>query len=172
LPATATSAVVLAGSCSEATRAQISNAVSDGMPAFHLDVEQLAKNGDHLKEATTWAMSQTQTPIVYASSAPDRIADIHQKLGQHKAGQLVEDALSQIAVSLRDDGVRRFVVAGGETSGAVVSALNIKALQIGPQIAPGVPWTASLDEDPIALALKSGNFGGARFFSDALGALK
>ena len=65
-------------------------------------------------------------------------------------------------------GVRRLVVAGGETSGAVVQALGIEALAIGPQIDPGVPWTASLGDPAIALALKSGNFGAEDFFEKAL----
>jgi 3-dehydrotetronate 4-kinase len=68
--------------------------------------------------------------------------------------------------------VRKFVVAGGETSGAVVNALGVEALRIGPQIDPGVPWTASIGERPIALALKSGNFGTVDFFSKALAMLE
>ena len=85
---------------------------------------------------------------------------------------MIEDAIAAIATGLARAGVRRFVVAGGETSGAVVSALGVRALEIGPQISPGVPATLSYGEPRYALALKSGNFGGTDFFSEALEALK
>jgi uncharacterized protein YgbK (DUF1537 family) len=92
-----------------------------------------------------------------------------------RAGQLVEDALAAIARRLREAGVRKFVVAGGETSGAVVQALEVRMLRIGAQIDPGVPATASVpshpDEAPLALALKSGNFGAVDFFDKALARL-
>ena len=68
-------------------------------------------------------------------------------------------------------GARKLIVAGGETAGAVVSGLGVKMLRIGPQIDPGVPWTLSGGEPPIALALKSGNFGSTDFFTKALGML-
>jgi len=84
---------------------------------------------------------------------------------------MVEHALGLIARSLRDRGVRRFVVAGGETSGAVVQSLDVKGLRIGAPIAPGVPATVSTGNSPLALALKSGNFGEADFFKKALLAL-
>jgi uncharacterized protein YgbK (DUF1537 family) len=82
---------------------------------------------------------------------------------------MVEEILSGLARELFDAGVRRFVVAGGETSGAVTQALGVRALQIGAEIAPGVPWTYGVVEgEPVALALKSGNFGAETFFTDAL----
>jgi uncharacterized protein YgbK (DUF1537 family) len=88
-------------------------------------------------------------------------------LGRERAGAMVEKALSDIAKDLVARGARRLVVAGGETSGAVVTALGITGLRVGAEIDPGVPWTTSLDEKPIALALKSGNFGGDDFFLKA-----
>ena len=109
--------------------------------------------------------------LVYATSAPEQVARVQQTLGVERAGKLVEDALGRIARTLYADGVRRFVVAGGETSGAVVQALDVRALRIGPQIDPGVPWTATIDSDPLALALKSGNFGTVDFFEKALAQL-
>jgi uncharacterized protein YgbK (DUF1537 family) len=89
---------------------------------------------------------------------------VQERLGREEAGSLVERALAAIARGLVERGVRRLVVAGGETAGAVVQALGVRGLRIGPQIDPGVPWTTSLGEPPIALALKSGNFGAADFF--------
>ena len=93
---------------------------------------------------------------------------MHSQLGAVRAGKLVEKALGEIAQALRQGGVRRFVVAGGETSGAVVTALGVHLLQIGAQIDPGVPATLSNTAEPLALALKSGNFGGRDFFDKAL----
>ncbi|HZX68750.1 MAG TPA: nucleotide-binding domain containing protein, partial [Candidatus Elarobacter sp.] len=99
---------------------------------------------------------------------PPRVEENQRAYGVAEAGARVEGALATIARGLRDRGVTRFVIAGGETSGAVVAGLGIDALRIGPQIAPGVPWTATMDARPVALALKSGNFGGADFFVRAL----
>ena len=104
----------------------------------------------------------------YATSTPDDVKAVQQQLGVEHAGELVENALGAIAQALRESGVRRFVVAGGETSGAVVKALGVQLLQIGAQIDPGVPATVSNTAEPLALALKSGNFGGRDFFDKAL----
>ena len=94
-------------------------------------------------------------------------------LGRDKAGEIVETALARLAICARDRGARRFVVAGGETSGAVTTALGVTRLDIGREIAPGVPWTfCESDGHPLALTLKSGNFGRETFFSDALSSLK
>jgi 3-dehydrotetronate 4-kinase len=97
---------------------------------------------------------------------------VQRELGIEYAGALVEQALAGIGQALVGAGVRRLIVAGGETAGAVVGALGIRMLRIGPQIDPGVPWTESLDDKPIALALKSGNFGGPDFFTKALAQLE
>ncbi len=93
-------------------------------------------------------------------------------LGRERAGQLIENAMGEIAKGLVGMGVRRLVVAGGETAGAVVTALGVTGLRIGAEIDPGVPWTASLGDPPLALALKSGNFGTDDFFLKAFGKLE
>ena len=93
------------------------------------------------------------------------------KLGRDEAGAMVEDALGKIAIGLVNQGVRQLIVAGGETSGAVVNALEIRALRIGPEIDPGVPWTETLGATKLALALKSGNFGTEDFFVKSFGML-
>ena len=109
--------------------------------------------------------------LIYATAQPDQVKAVQAELGVARAGELVEHALAGIAAGLKARGTRRFVVAGGETSGAVVQALGVQALRIGKQIAPGVPATITLDAQPLALALKSGNFGGENFFDEALRAL-
>ena len=106
--------------------------------------------------------------LVYASGTPDEVSAVQARLGRERAGSLVEAALSSIAQGLVAAGARRLVVAGGETSGAVVQALGVKGLAIGPMIDPGVPATVSIGRDPpLALALKSGNFGGPDFLTRA-----
>lgn len=163
---------ILAGSCSEATREQLRHWLQQGKPAFQLDVPQLAHNPDYLTTLHQWAQQHaTQTPLVYASASPDIVAHNQNTLGQATAGILVEEALAAVAQTLHHTGVRRFVVAGGETSSAVVTALQVEALRIGEQIAPGVPWTVSTGDRPLAFALKSGNFGGPNFFAEALALL-
>ena len=109
--------------------------------------------------------------LIYATSPPQDVKAVQRTLGVEQASLLVEEALAQIAKGLVVAGVRRLIVAGGETSGAVIARLGIGSLRIGPQIDPGVPWTESIDPEPIALALKSGNFGSVDFFSKALAQL-
>jgi uncharacterized protein YgbK (DUF1537 family) len=99
------------------------------------------------------------------------VAELQRSFGREKAGTMVEEAMAAIGQGLYREGVRRFVLAGGETAGAVVNALKVRGLKIGPTIDPGVPWTASLDETPLALALKSGNFGAVDFFTKAISKL-
>src|SRR6201999_4485022 len=110
--------------------------------------------------------------LIYASAPPEQVAAVQAKLGREHAGALIEDTLAKIAQGLIAAGVRRLVVAGGETSGAVVQGLGVKALRIGPQIDPGVPATLAIGKPQLALALKSGNFGGEDFFMKALDHLK
>jgi uncharacterized protein YgbK (DUF1537 family) len=106
--------------------------------------------------------------LIYASAPPETVNAVQARLGVQDAGDLVERALSQIATGLLEQGVRTFVVAGGETSGAVVKALGVETLRIGASITPGVPWTLGEGRTPVVLALKSGNFGDPDFFAQAL----
>jgi len=169
LPAIAGPAAVLSGSCSVATRAQIAH-VRDRWPTFDLNEGSWDDPRRRAADALAWSdRALGERPIlIVASAEPPRVEENQRAYGVAEAGARVEGALATIARGLRDRGVTRFVVAGGETSGAVVAGLGIDALRIGPQIAPGVPWTATMDARPVALALKSGNFGGADFFVRAL----
>ncbi len=162
-------AAVLAGSCSVATRNQLAH-VAEKWPAYAIEPGRLA-NGERIAdEALSWAsrLEAGTPPVIYSSAAPEDVARAQQAIGRDRAGALVEEAMAKIAVGLVAQGVRRFVVAGGETSGAVVSALGVRALRIGPEIDPGVPWTEATGEPTLALALKSGNFGDEDFFTRAL----
>ena len=143
-------------------------------PAFGVDPLRLAAGEDLVKEALAWAapLLQQGPVLFYATAAPEDVQAVQVQLGVERAGHLVEQALAAIAQGLVKLGVRKLIVAGGETSGAVVNALAVKGLIIGPQIDPGVPWTASLGDAPLALALKSGNFGTPDFFLKAWDALR
>lgn len=160
--------VVLAGSASVATNGQVAVWLQAGRPALRINPLELADGKPVVEQAIAFARDAGQTVLIYATSTPDEVKAVQQKLGVERSGAMVEEALGQIAKGLLDAGVRRFVVAGGETSGAVVQALGVQLLKIGAQIDPGVPATVSDGEQPLALALKSGNFGAPDFFAKAL----
>ncbi|MFN7752123.1 MAG: 3-oxo-tetronate kinase [Pseudomonadota bacterium] len=170
LPAIDGYAAVIAGSCSAATRAQVAH-MSRTHAAFAVDPFAALQGVDVVGAALAWARSRLSgTPLlIHATASPERVEALQERLGREPAGALVESLLSGIAEGLVDAGVRRLVVAGGETSGAVVRELGVRALEIGEEIDPGVPWTASLGDRPLALALKSGNFGAEDFFTRAFG---
>jgi 3-dehydrotetronate 4-kinase len=177
LPAAQGLQAIVSGSCSVATNAQVASFKSAGGHAFHVDALQLMAGIDVAALALEWAKDQlAKSPaapvLVYATSTPEQVKAVQAQLGVEKSGELIESTLSAIAKGLVDLGVRQLVVAGGETSGACVQALGITQLRIGPQIAPGVPWTyAATPAGDLHLALKSGNFGSADFFSEAFAKL-
>ncbi|PRE59954.1 3-oxo-tetronate kinase [Burkholderia multivorans] len=171
LPRVDGTSTVLAGSASKATNAQVA-AWRATRPSFRIDPLAAARGEPVVEQALAFARSHLPEPVlIYATATPDEVKDVQQALGVEAAGELVERTLAAIAHGLRALGVRKFVVAGGETSGAVVQALGVKSLQIGAQIDPGVPATATIDTEPLGLALKSGNFGAVNFFDKALRAL-
>jgi 3-dehydrotetronate 4-kinase len=169
LPALAGHAAVIAGSCSRATLAQVGMA-REVVPVLQLDPIAQPDTAHMVVNAREWMADKLgATPIVIAASAPpDEVTALQQMLGRDAAGTLIEQTLALIAEELVARGVRRLVVAGGETAGAVVSRLGVRRLRIGGEIDPGVPWTyAEGGETPLLLALKSGNFGARDFFIKA-----
>ena len=174
LPAATGHAVVLSGSCSEATRGQVATAAANGWPLFTLDPLALTGGRALAEQAIEWASSLMESgPVIISASAPpDEVKRVQEKLGKERAGELIETAMGAIARGVGRAGARRLIVAGGETAGAVVGALGLTALRIGPQIEPGIPWTFSDTGPPLHLALKSGNFGSPDFFARALAMLE
>ncbi|HUX23686.1 MAG TPA: 3-oxo-tetronate kinase [Burkholderiales bacterium] len=166
-------AAVISGSCSQATNEQVAHWVESGRAAIRIDPFDIAGGADVAARALQQAASllASQPVLFYATAAPQEVKAVQARLGVAEAGALVERALADIARGLIAHGVTRLVVAGGETAGAVVQALGIEALKIGPQIDPGVPWTATQGAQPILLALKSGNFGSRDFFAKSLAML-
>ncbi len=161
-------AAVVAGSCSRATLGQIGLA-RDHVPVLELDALATPDAAALTAQALDWVAGKlaADRPVVIAASAPpEKVAALQAKLGRDAAGALIETAMAAIAEGIVARGVGRLVVAGGETSGAVVQRLGVTALRIGPEIDPGVPWTFA-EPRGLHLALKSGNFGARDFFLKA-----
>lgn len=170
----ATMTVILAGSCSVATRNQIGAFADSGGPVLPLDVLTSARDGDSFKrvveEAVAWCQEHAHYPAsLIASAESDEAVSIpSRELGTKSAALLTESLFAAIAHELVSLGVRRLIVAGGETSGAVINSLKIDAVKIGREIALGVPWVHSVRPPYLSLVLKSGNFGDKNFFQDAI----
>lgn len=161
----------LAGSCSQATLAQIAEA-EKSMPVLRLGPDKILSGGSEIERALDWARGYLgEKPILIASSStPDEVAAVQKKHGRDAAGHAIEQAMATISERLVDAGIRRLVIAGGETSGAVVDRLGIPGFLVGAEIAPGVPVLRAVgwQRGEAVLALKSGNFGGVDFFNDAI----
>jgi 3-dehydrotetronate 4-kinase len=168
-------AACLAGSCSQATLSQIANA-ERVMAVLHLDPERVVAGREEVGRALAWAKERLkQGPLLIASSStPDQVQALQARHGREAAGHAIEQAMADLADGLVQAGVRRLVVAGGETSGAVVDRLQIPGFLVGAEIAAGVPVLRAVGTkgSEMLLALKSGNFGGPEFFSDALGLMR
>ncbi|MFF5251004.1 3-oxo-tetronate kinase [Streptomyces leeuwenhoekii] len=166
-------AAVLAGSCSARTLEQIAQFYAAGLPSLHLDVLAAASGRDVTGEALAWYDDQdADLPVlIYASASPEELAAVQAQLGVAEAAAQVEELLGALASHLVERGVRRLLVAGGETSGAVTTALGVRAVLVGEEADPGVPWTyATTKTGDLALMLKSGNFGAPDLFVRALAA--
>ena len=161
-------AAILAGSCSQATRAQVAAFVRTGR-VLHADLTHVVHDEQYVERVADWCLAQPQTPLVATSAAPDDVAAATATFGAPVAGA-IERFFGRLAAALFARGVRRFVVAGGETSGAVVAALGVRQFAVGGEIDPGVPVLSTDAPRPMALALKSGNFGATDFFQRAVAA--
>jgi uncharacterized protein YgbK (DUF1537 family) len=154
---------ILAGSCSVATNAQVRNFVRNGGEAYALQPAHLAADLEmQIAEVLAWADACWRTEaglplLVYSTAEPEKVNPAH--------APVIEQAMAALARAFVKRGVGSLVVAGGETAGICVQALDIKQIQIGPQIDPGVPWCYA--GDGLHIALKSGNFGSPDFFSKA-----
>jgi 3-dehydrotetronate 4-kinase len=162
---------ILAGSCSRMTLRQIEHAKASSRYR-QVSVRDLARDSaGAIQDALSWASEsrEEKKPLLFfTSETAGEIAKNQSALGSENAGGLCEQALAEIAFRLVENGVRQLIVAGGETSGAVVKRLGLNQLSIGPEIDPGVPWTlATGGGKQLALALKSGNFGTEDFFTKA-----
>lgn len=171
-PQPAKAAIIFSGSCSQMTNSQVTEWKASN-PSYQLKPSEL--NAETIEQCLNWidSLDANQVGLVYATDTPEAVKASQAQLGVAAAGELVEQAMATLAQQAYIRGVRRFVVAGGETSGAVTQALGVREVLIGKEICPGVPWVYSgSSKDPVALALKSGNFGSPTFFKDALSLLE
>ena len=173
---------IISGSCSAATNAQVLEFIHSGGASFALDPVQLASSYDAQIEKTLswadscWIVNSALPLLVYSTAEPGAVQSSHAALGVARSGGIVEHALSAVARGLVARGVGQLVVAGGETAGVCVRALDVQQMQIGPQIDPGVPWcyatSTGNDASGLHMALKSGNFGLQDFFIRAFALLE
>ena len=177
LPPARGAQAVVSGSCSVATNAQVLHFKQSGRPSLAIDPLAIAAGEDVAAQALAWAepLLASGPVLFYATAEPSAVRSMQEKPGVARACEMVEHTLSRIAAGLVQRGVRQLLVAGGETSGAVVQALGVQRMAIGPQIDPGVPWT-SVDTplcpgEQVHVALKSGNFGSTDFFTKAFAQL-
>ncbi len=173
LPPSKGYSAVVAGSCSQTALAQIDH-VKDQYPSFFIDAMKLGGKRDIVKEAIDWAkpLLADGPVLIYSSAEADVVKKVQRKHSIAKSSALVENCLAKISKELVRAGVGRLIVVGGITASESMKALNIRSLQIGNKICPGVPWTATVDDPPLHLALKAGHFGEEDFFTRAFQVLK
>lgn len=155
-------AAVLAGSCSTATRGQVAR---HSGPRMEIRAEALMADEVSARDAAQWALAQQGLPLLYSSAEPEVVRAATDRFGRDVVAARVEEFFAETARALVAGGITRLITAGGETSGAVIEALAPDALEIGPEIAPGVPCLRAGPD--LVVALKSGNFGGPDFFAQA-----
>ena len=178
LPAATGFRAVVSGSCSQATNRQVRAFIEAGGAAFRMNPAQIAGGVDVTTQALAWAapLLSERPVLIYSTADSHAVKSVQEQLGVQRTGAMLESALAAVARGLVELGVRQLVVAGGETAGACVRALNVTQMKIGPQIDPGVPWcharTQSTPAVELHLALKSGNFGADDFFSKAFSVLR
>ncbi|CCV15992.1 3-oxo-tetronate kinase [Mesorhizobium sp. STM 4661] len=160
-------AVVLCGSCSKASQAQVAT-YRAAHPGLALDPATLMDGSMTVDQAVDWFWQQKQVPIIYSTADAGAVSGAQARYGRAEVAETIELFFATLVRRLVDGGVRRVVVGGGETSGAVVEALGVSSLQIGEEIDPGVPALLADRGGPLGLALKSGNFGANDFFEKAV----
>ncbi|MCB2109527.1 MAG: four-carbon acid sugar kinase family protein [Defluviimonas sp.] len=159
-------ALALSGSCSQATRGQVARHVADGGAARRIEIDAVMSGQLAVGELLDWALAADGLPLLYTSADPDEVRRTQARYGGAASAEAIEGIFARIAAEAVRRGVGRLISAGGETSGAVTQALGARALEIGPEIDPGVP-ALRLAGRPVTLALKSGNFGAEDFFAKA-----
>lgn len=156
--------VVLSGSCSNATRAQVA-LHSKSNPSYEIDARDVINGSLHPQTVADWLIEAEGIPLAFSSADPAVVADIQEHFGRDKSAAALEAFFAEVSRQLVAGGIRKILTAGGETSGAIVEGLQLTTLEIGPEIDPGVP--ALRASDTLVIALKSGNFGAPDYFEKA-----
>lgn len=158
--------LALSGSCSSTTLSQVQHHVQEGGSHMAIDIAELLSGKITAQEVVDWAQSQTSLPLVSTSDTPENVKALQEANGAEHVANTIEQFFGQVAVRALESNFQSLICAGGETSGAIVQALNLEALEIGPMIDPGVP-ALRISGKPVTIALKSGNFGAINFFEKA-----
>jgi uncharacterized protein YgbK (DUF1537 family) len=161
-------ALAMSGSCSTATRGQVAYH-RERYDTYELHAEAIISGQISPDHVLNWALAAGALPLIYSSADPDVVVAVQERFGRDASAAAIEGFFSELAQLAVQHGFTRIITAGGETSGAVVEALNLESLEIGPEIDPGVP--ALRAGENLAVALKSGNFGAEDFFEKAAGVL-
>ena len=132
---------------------------------YEIDVSAVMRDEVIVNELVGWLLAQNGVPMLYSSASPKLVKAVQAEFGANAVANKLDRLFGELSVALVDAGIERLIVAGGETSGAVVEALALNILSIGPEIDPGVP--AMRAGKTLTLALKSGNFGADDFFQKA-----
>lgn len=163
---------VLSGSCSTASNAQVAHHLQSH-PGLKISTTELMEEKLGVRDALSFVQAHLhQDPIVYSTADPESVAQAQARFGREAVASRIEHFFAELSRQLVATGIRRLVVGGGETSGAVVTALELESLRVGPEIDPGVPALACEQPTPLRLALKSGNFGTTDFYDKALRTLQ
>lgn len=174
IPEQTANAVILSGSCSEQANLQVATWQKQGGATYFLDPEQVMRTSTVVDDVLAWIRSHLndEPVLVYATSPAEKVKALHHHFSSQELGHRIEQTFVDIARAVTEHDTQTLIVAGGETSGAVVAGLDLTVLTVGPSIAPGVPWMFRYGEQPLSIALKSGNFGSADFYQEALQYLK
>jgi uncharacterized protein YgbK (DUF1537 family) len=165
--------VVLSGSCAERTLEQLAD-FEQSHPVLRIDLMSIESADAAVAAALQWALPRLEAgPVgMSTSAAPEAVLAAQARYGRDGAAALGEKILGDLAVAFHRAGVRRFVVAGGETSGSVVERLGIHSLNVGPYGGPGIGTAVTNGDDPVALCLKSGKLGPVGLFTRALASMQ
>ena len=172
--------LLVAGSCSVATRGQNEWLTSQGVPIYQLDARELLDDAGDGAAVTSEVRARLAAGVhclLTTTGTPEEVRRVQEwgageGLSVPELGQRIAYALADFVADILQDGrAGGIVVAGGETSGAVCRRLELGALHVGRNIAPGVPLCYSLGKFRLPVVLKSGNFGGTDFYGQALSAI-
>jgi uncharacterized protein YgbK (DUF1537 family) len=157
-------AIALSGSCSVATRAQVARHAAHN-PAREIDAAEVIEGRLAPQDVADWLLGADGLPLAYSSADPAEVARVQEQYGRNASSAALESFFANVARLTVAGGANRIITAGGETSGAVIEGLDLETLEIGPEIAPGVPALRARPD--LVVALKSGNFGAEDFFEKA-----
>ncbi len=173
LPASPGKEAFVAGSCAGATLSQV-DYFEKSHPVFRIDLLEAADDPDYVAKILRWAETQIDSgPIAVASSADlDELKRTQSALGRSGAAELADRVLGEVAIGLHKLGVRKFVVAGGETSGQVINSLGIRKVEVSSFDELGGGYCHQGGDDPISFVLKAGALGKEDFCDTALARMR